>query len=339
MIRIFPLGWHSNRQPFAYAALRDLVAEDITITQTANDADMIVIAHSKAFAAHGAELLDWSVHKKIVLLSEEPFWDTIWGDNPFEKHQTVVLDQGELPFYYLNHATTTIYDFEKIPYFLLTDHRFIARYATRFQKNATLSPDDWNAHFKNASYQAAFVAEKRMGERFAVQFPEHDTFGMCRFRSQLTQIYQTGRVHRAGLGWGKAPRRQDLTDWHLEKLLELDMRCRFVSALENTHQPSYLSEKLFDAFAVGAVPLYYASKMHRVHRLGLDGAWVNLFDLTPETACDAMDTLALDSDFLAAYCKAQQKLAEIFCNPVHLLLERRRFGQALIAAFEAVQSA
>ncbi|MBR9865383.1 MAG: hypothetical protein GYB24_18305, partial [Rhodobacteraceae bacterium] len=139
-----------------------------------------------------------------------------------------------------------------------------------------------------------------------------------------------------GLGWRKGGRRQALADWHLDKLQELDGRCRFVSALENTHQPAYLTEKFFDAFAVGGVPLYYASDSHRVHRCVPAGGWVNLFGQTPEEAVETIDSFAFDAAFYEAYTETQARLAETFGSPRALLADRDRFCAALIGEMQSL---
>ena len=41
---------------------------------------------------------------------------TIWGRNPFTREQTHHTDDDPLPVTVLNHATSRIYDFERIPF-------------------------------------------------------------------------------------------------------------------------------------------------------------------------------------------------------------------------------
>ena len=339
MIKVYPFGKYCHRQPLAYQPIAMLGAQEITVTERPEDASILLLAHSKDLITHAEFLTDHlrkSPDKRLVLLSEEPFWDTIWGADPFTREQVFFSDFGDIPFTFLNHHTSDIFTFDQIPYYLLTHHRFAARYSLRFGKNAQRSKADWQAHFRQAPIQAAFIAEKRLNEKFAVRFPAQDTYGLCRFRSQITQAYQTGTVYRGGLGWRKGALRQELPDWHLDKLLTLDRRCRFISALENTHQPQYLSEKLFDAFAMGAVPLFYASPAHRLNQLVPEGAWINLYGLTPSEAVQAIDNFDMNDDFLAAYVEAQQHLAQTFETPTAMMRERDRLRRALGAALAEV---
>ena len=336
MIKLCPIGKYAHRQPFAYPSLRDLCEPDVQVVERVEQADIILIAHSKDLL-NCADILAGLGDQKTVLLSEEPFCDTIWGADPFAREQQFDHNGRMLSFSVLNHSTSGIFDFDQIPYFLLTDHSYSARYAYRFRINARKSAADWKAHFAAPALQAAFVAEKRLNEKFAVSFPEHDTYGLCRFRSQVTAAYrtgayQTGDVLRAGLGWRKGAVRQALSDWHLEKLLELDGRCRFVSALENTHQRTYVTEKFFDAFAVGGVPLYYASPAHRVHGIVPAGSWINLFGQTPEQAVKTINAVPFEDAFFDRYTQAQAQLADLFCTPQAMVRERARLRAALIGA-------
>lgn len=332
------MGKYCHRQPLAYPPIAELCADTITLTDHPEQASILLLAHSKDLATQ-AEFLTQHLqafpNKKLVLLSEEPFWDTIWAADPFERHQVFASDFGDIPFTYLNHHTSDIFDFHQIPYYLLTNHRFAPRYALRFGKNARKSKADWQVHFASTEIQAAFIAEKRLNEKFAVRFPRHDTYGLCVFRSQLTAEYHSGNVYRGGLGWRKGPLRQELTDWHLDKLLTLDQRCRFISALENTHQPQYLSEKLFDAFALGAIPLFYAAPSHRIHQLLPAGSWLNLYDMTPSEAVQAIDDFTITETFLTAYLDAQNLLADLFVTPKAMVHERERLRLSLVSALRA----
>jgi hypothetical protein len=336
-IRICLLGKYAHRQPLAYATVRDLVADHLMLVDSPQEADILLVAHSKDLRSEAAVLGQFP-DKKIVLLSEEPFWDTIWADDPFARQQRFVSEQGTFDFTFLNHYTSDIFAFEHIPYFLLTDYRFAPRYARRFARNARKSLRDWQTHFAKARIQAAFVAEKRMNEKFAVRFESQDTYGLCRFRSQVTEMPHNGVVLRAGKGWRKGMLRQELTDWHLDKLLMLDGQCRFVSALENTHQPAYLSEKLFDAFAVGGVALFYASKAHRLQGLLPAEAWLNVFGMTPQQAGAAMARFRFDQTFFRAYQQAQEQLAGLFCGPHMLARERDRLQGVLLEEFYQIQT-
>jgi len=327
VITLCPLGRYAHRQPFAYAPIRRLLAGELRLSDDPQEADILLLAHSKDLQTE-AGMLAVFPDKKILLLSEEPFWDTIWAEDPFTREQHYTGQGGDFDFTFLNHHNSDIFAFDRIPYYLQTDYRFAPRYGLRFGRNRHKTTADWRRHFEQSRWQAAFIAEKRLNEKFAVSFPEQDTYGLCRFRSQLTEACP-GAVYRGGKGWRKGGLRQELDDWHLDKLLQLDGKCRFVSGLENTHQVTYLSEKLFDAFAVGGVPLFYGSNRHRLHRLVPDEAWLNLFGMSVDQAVVAIADFRFDAAFLEAYVAAQNRLAEIFCTPDALVCENDRLAQAL----------
>lgn len=337
MVPVFLFGDFAHRIPLAYAPIASLCRDRIRVVDKIHQAKLILIGHSKDITRYEAKLAaalraDPQCH--AVILSEEPFWDTIWGADPFARQQTMDIDGDRFPLTVLNHATSSIFTFDRIPYFLLTDLGFATRYAHRFRRNARRTPKEWADHFSSCYYQAAFVAEKRLNPKFAVSFPQKDTFGLCRFRSLVTRDYDAGKILRAGVGWRKAPRRQALDNWHLDKLMQLDQRCRFVSALENTHQRQYVTEKFFDAFAVGGVPLYFASEGHRVHDIAPANVWINLFNINIETAtahaCQTIDAFAFDAPFFQSYCVIQERLADTFGNPAVLMAEQDRLGAALV---------
>lgn len=80
----FPDGAHAHRTPLSYSALAPLFSDEITHTQRPDQADIYVFAHSLDIENAPLELVeDWRQRQRpIVLLSEEPFWDTIWGRQP-----------------------------------------------------------------------------------------------------------------------------------------------------------------------------------------------------------------------------------------------------------------
>ncbi|MCC5809418.1 MAG: hypothetical protein JJU06_03510 [Ectothiorhodospiraceae bacterium] len=336
MIVACELGRRSHRQPFAYPAIRQMCEGWIRFIDKPADAELLLFAHPDDLteAAESTwQLLQRSPGKRVVLLSEEPFWDTIWGAGIFERVHHLELPHGHLPYTYLNHHTSSIYRFERVPYYLLTDHRFFPRYARRFQRNAGLSAREWGRQFDRVRLNAAFIAEHRSAEKFDVSYPERDVYGLAAYRTRLAAAYDTGEVVRQGRGWQKGLRRQELIDWHLDKLQRFDMQCRFVSAIENTHQLDYVSEKFFDAFAMGAIPLYLAAPAHSVHRIACPKSWLNLFGIDVPSAVEAISGFSANDVFLNAYAETQHALANLFRSPRAFVRERERLAWALREEF------
>jgi hypothetical protein len=316
-LRIALRGPHARRTPLAYAHLAPLWANHLTLVDA--DADLTVYGHPHDIIAD---------HPKTVLLSEEPLWDSLYSPAPVD--DVIALPVGRA--HQLNHHTSAVFAYDRLPYFVLTDPHYIRAYQRLFARNAALSTADWQAQFAARQVDAFFMAEYRSTGVYDFAQREGDIIGLCSWRTRLA-LATPGRVRQQGAGWPGSGTRFDLTDWHGDKLRQLDNHTRILSAVENTHQPAYLSEKFFDAFAVGARPLYYASPAHSVHTLGLpQGSWMNLHGLTSDQAANALPT-SEDADFCAAYATAQAMLRDLFTEDT-IAAERARLGRAVIAGLQ-----
>jgi len=347
MIRVFLDGPHSRRTPLSYPALAPLFAGAIERVADPARADLLIFAHVLDIEdAPAAAVAAWRARRRpVVLLSEEPFWDTIWGRRPLEREIVVATRHGDLPVIQLNHHTSGIYRFAAIPYYLLTNHRFAAAYAYRFRRNAARTPADWRARFAGCPRDIAFLFERRPERHHDVAWPEAGLFGLCAWRTDLAEACAAAasvagapeRVALMGASWQGGRTRFELPDWHLDKLVGLDGQARMIGAIENTHHPDYLTEKLFDAFACGARPLYLAAPEHRVHGLGLPAAsWINLHGLTPAAAAARLCAPEVGDAVCEAYAGAQRRLAALFGDPGLVVAERARLRRALLAELRRV---
>lgn len=341
MIRVFRTGLHAHRMPLSYPALWPLFERQIRIVDRPDEADLYLFAHVMDIqAAPRALVEDWRRRRRpVVLLSEEPFWDTIWGGHPLDPLIHVDTDFGALPVHQLNHHTAReIYRFTHLPYFLLTNHRFANAYASRFARNAACSAADWTTSMAARQLRTVFMFERRPEPYHAVQWPQGGIIGLCSWRTELAHACDAAGVLRLGQSWQGGRSRFELaTDWHLDKLVRLDRRSRMIGALENTHQPDYITEKLFDAFACGAVPVYYAAPDHRIHDLGLPPeAWINLYGLSPQTAAEKLAALPACPVSAEAFEAAQRGLARHFGDSRIWIEERDRLARAVLAALEGV---
>lgn len=339
MIRIYVTGRHAHRMPLSYPALRPLFDGHITRVDRAEEADLYVFAHVLDIQEAPREMVeDWRRRRRpVVLLSEEPFWDTIWGGQPLARKVYVDTDFGSVPVHQLNHHTSDIYRFERLPYYLLTNHRFANAYACRFARNAAWSVQDWQDRLAASPLDVGFMFERRPEPYHGVRWPAGDIEGLCAWRTELAEGCQQGRIARWGQSWQGGISRFDLvTDWHLDKLVRLDGQSRLLGALENTHQPDYITEKLFDAFACGSVPLYYAGPGHRVHDLDLPPeAWINLHGLTPVAAAAHIAAHRQTADTARALQSASARLAQLFNDTGLWIKERQRLGHQVRQALAA----
>ena len=336
MIRIHPFGDYAHRQPLAYPAIRAACAGRIEVVDDIARAEIVTVSHTKDLDRH-AEVLKARIgpDQRLVLLSEEPFWDTVWDPDPLAREGTRETSRGPLRFTRLTHLTSDIYRFDRIPYFLLTDPAYARRYAGLFARNAARGAERWRALWAAAPWQAGFMAEARDDPKYDRGFPQAGVAGLSSRRTRIARACGK-RSLRLGHGWQPGPRRQALRDWHLDKLVRLDGQCRLFSAIENTLHPDYVTEKPFDALAMGAVPLVEAGLGHRLHALFPEGGLLDLKGLPPAEAAAAIDDWDPATADPAPYMAAQRRMAALFADPAILRAEYDRLAQALEAALAGV---
>jgi hypothetical protein len=340
---IFLYGRHSNRTPFSYSPYRKLFGDSL-YTSDYRLADYLVTGYCRDFFDNAEDVLrivNDNTNIRLVALSEEPLWDTLWKDNDFQKQLGVIEVKSDffdckLEFYFLNHVTSNIYDFENFPYFITTDDEYFLRYSNMFRRNSKLTSDYFLKNWKVAQVRFAAYAARRVGSRFNVSFRDGAIFGLNAFRSLITERMDGDGILTVGQGWGATAERQVLPDWHLDKLVALDCRTFMVSALENTHISNYVSEKIFDAFAVQAIPIYLAQPGHDVFRIVEEGSFVNLVGLSVDQALDEIKNFSPDKYFVDRYRSTQARLAKIFSNPSRYISERKRVVSEIISAFSRI---
>ncbi|WP_291316528.1 glycosyltransferase family 10 [Desulfuromonas sp.] len=339
MKKIHIMGKRAHRTPLSYPEYKKIAQRYFEYTPKPEDADFLVFSFKLDMLENMEEvndLLSKRPDMRLVILSEEPLWDTVWGGEFLSKKSKVLLGDREHPVVVLNHFTTSIYDYESIPYFVTTSDDYFARYSYLFSRNRNLKGSDLTALWGKASLRAAFYAENRDNPQYDVHFSSLDVWGLSRYRTLVAKGMAGAGVARVGQGWGETVRRQQLPDWHLDKLAALDRGVFFASGLENTHQWNYVSEKIFDAFAVQGVPLYFASADHGVMRLVPPGSFVNLYGLNPDAAIERLKGFRPDKEFLDRYLEAQFMLHGVFSNSMNLARERRRIVGEIVAEFEVI---
>lgn len=329
-LRVWRGGAHAHRMPLAYDTLAPLWENRIQLDYTPEQVDLLIIAHpldALSLAPDVAEAVARGV--PAMLLSEEPFWDTLFSPDPLADKVTLPASvMGEMRLHQVNHHQSKIFDFEQIPYYLLTDPRFLRAYRDHFVRNARLDAVDWAEAWEARPADLVFMAERREERFHDIDIPEGGILGLCAWRTRLALACEN--AERLGASWQGGETRFVLEDWHLDKMTKLDGYARLISALENTRQPLYISEKIFDAFACGAVPLYMGGPGHGIHRLGLPGAsWIDLWGENEATSKARLMSVLRNGADWPAYAAAQQHLAELFCNTETAARERIRIAQAL----------
>lgn len=341
MIKIYLYGRHCNRVPFSYDVYRYLFSKYFVYVERPMDADYLVsgfVTDLKENAIEIQRFLNQNSKLKLVVFSEEPLWDTLWSGD-FQKNTNsveVTVNDEKISFKYhiLNHVTSNIYEFKKIPYFITTCDDFFVRYNNLFRRNAKLSMIELKQNWKNAEIKYSFFAAKRVNESSSVSYENGTILGLNRFRSLVAEGLSLDGVLREGQGWKIKEQRQSLPDWHLDKLAKLDRNAYIVSALENTHLNSYISEKIFDAYAVLGIPLYFAQKAHYVHKLVQDKSFINLSSLSVEDAISKIENFSATKEFVENYLETQKMLAELFANQKNYIDERKHVVEKTIEAFQ-----
>lgn len=334
--KIFIYGKHGKRIPFSYTEYRKLFSHYFEFVDSPIRADYLVVGFCKDFIDGSLEIsgfMQANPDLKLVVFSEEPLWDTLWDKNFTKKFGNVKIGGKEVIYHVVNHLTSNIYDFEHIPYFITTDNNFFLRYANMFKRNVLVNREDYQKKWRSALLKYAFYAEKRIDRSFDVLYENNTVVGLNSYRSQIAASLLLEGATCVGQGWGAAPRRQALPDWHLDKLAALDGQAFIVSGIENTHINSYVSEKIFDAFAAQSVPLYFARPEHGIYRIINEGSFINLMGLSVEEALNHIRNFSVNSELLENYLMAQNKLYKLFSSPDNYLNERNRVVSETVNVF------
>ena len=336
-LKICLFGRHANRTPLSYAPFQRSAGTRISFVDDMMLADIVMTGFNidiRENAEQFEKLANTRKAPKVVVLSEEPLWDSIWSDGFTERTRKIKCGDTELTYSFLNHSNTSIFDFEKIPYFLLTSEDYISRYGLLIARHAHISPRKLLEHWKTAPLSAAFFAEVREGDLYSKTFKEQDVYGLSSYRTDVARKVDLPNVLREGKGWNGDVRRQALPDWHMDKLAALDMKVRIASSFENTHQNSYVSEKIFDAFVVGAIPTYYAGPSHRIFSLVPEDCMINTFGMTADQAASKIQSFAPDIELAESWLKTAQRLQSLFTSNATVLRERQRVTDAIMGELQ-----
>lgn len=338
-MKIYLLGKHSHRTPFSYDEYKSIFQDSFTYVNKPEDADFIVfgfyidIKENISIIKHALAI---NPNIKVVVLSEEPLWDTLWSGDFTKKRQKVNIEGFDLEYYFLNHQTTSIFNFEKIPYFLTTSDDYIVRYHSLFKNNSMLTSSDIKDIWAHARVDKAFYAEHRLGDKYNVIHKTLDTRGLCSFRTELTSKFVDEGALIVGQGWSETEKRQKLADWHLDKLAALHHQTFMISALENTHQPSYITEKIFDAFSALAVPIYFSSNTHSVNKIVNKKTFINVFDKTVDAAASSIKSFEFNDEFVSGYKQQQVDFYNLFSDYKIIYKERNRVSHEIYKELSAL---
>lgn len=337
---IFLLKGHGHRTPLAYRAFQRPLLDRLRFVDRSAKADIVMTGFHMDLKENIEELtaaLRIRPSQRCVVLSEEPLWDNIWTGNFAKRDHQVQVGDAVLNYTFLNHQNSSIFDFDTLPYFILTQDDFITRYMLWLPRFSQMSAQQLRAHWNRAPIHAAFIAETRRKAAYRRDVPNLDVYALSVYRTEIARDLGDDGILRIGQGWPEsAGPRQALPDWHLDKIETLAGRCRILSAYENTHQRTYISEKIFDAFVCGGIPSYFASPNHRIHTLVPDSAMINTFGLDSRVATQRIAAFQPDQAFAESWLETARKLQTTFSDVTNIVRERRRVAEAICDEIHAL---
>ncbi|MDP5143061.1 hypothetical protein [Rheinheimera baltica] len=343
-LRIYLIpGQHAKRTPFAYSDYRPFFTPYFEFVSEPLAADFIVASYFVDLRAQAEHISRWLSAKpqlQLVVFSEEPLWDLM--TQPDGEFSAVVSGKRQgFVYHCINHKTSDVFNFERIPYFITTENHYIQRYLTLLQQNAVVSPSARLKHWQTAQWQQAFFAEKRTDLKYNKQDQQNKLVGLSVYRSDIASLFwQKSESLIQGRGWHNDTPRQSLPDWHLDKLTTLHNNTKLLSSIENTILPHYLTEKPFDAYACNAVPIVYAAENSRLFELigGNSKAVLNIYGKSAPEAAEFIQDFLPDISIAESYMSAQQHLINKLGSFSVLFQERERVAFSSFVAFERLLS-
>lgn len=325
-LKIKLLGGHSHRTPLSYESFQLLASKKFELCENENNADVLLTGFNIDFTRDKEKfkaLVQAEPAKQFTVISEEPLWDVNWAGGFEQIERSVDLDGTKLNYKFFNHHNSNVFRTEKIPYFILTDNELLSRYTTLIGRSITLTPEELLKRWDISKFHCSFVAEKRTGDKYSLALPDKNIWGLSAYRSDVAEaVSKLKPTYIEGKGWYSDANRQDLPDWHLDKLAKLDSNTTLLSGLENTHQVDYVSEKIFDAFATGSFPVYYACPTHKVHNLVKPLAMLNTFGLSAPDASQKIANFKPSIENASAWLESAKYIHSLFSDSQLVETER-----------------
>lgn len=323
-VNVYLYGRHSNRTPLSYIEYQLLFRHSINLVDSVERADVIVVGYSVDlvgfYQTHGSTVRSLP-DLKVLVLSEEPLWDLISANDPVETKASVMINDENYNFTVANFFNSPIFSFQVMPYFITTESKYCARYAYEFTDlMQNFDAKEMLRRWRNCEKKIGFLQQRRTNE---VHYAEkYGYIALSGYRTSLAEYLDTAEVR--GLGWGKEAPRQTLQDWHLDKILRYKRKFTLFSSLENTLVRNYVTEKVFDAFAMCSFPVYYADPEHRIFDLVEQDSFLNLHSYSEEAAANLISDWSPTDMSVEKYFNSIKSLNALFCDPGNLMLERER---------------
>jgi hypothetical protein len=326
--RIHLLGRHADRTPLSYSPYKHIASKYFTYSNSIFYADILILGFSVDIRSH-AFLIEKAMAKnpglKVVVLSEEPLWITKWSEHSTNDAAETLSDKSTgIPYMQLSCLNSKIFDDLPVPYFITTDEKYLARYQTMFWRNAGLSPIDLLDEWRNRPYKFAYIGECREDFNEAeISSPSQEGLPLSAYRTSLAKSIKSNK-YILGKGWGEYQlRRQQLPDWHSNKLALLNAKAVYVSAIENTYSKSYITEKPFDALASKSIPIVWAPENSCLHRVISSPIAITVHSMTSAVASDAIDRSNVSEADSKEFIRACEQIASLTLTPQRITDTRR----------------
>ena len=340
-LSVFLFGKHSKRTPFFYKEYGILLKQHFDFSSNPFEADIIVTGFIKDFKEEKEFVHRIKTNRpssKLVVVSEEPLWDTIWT-NDFHKKSTILHVMGkQYEVYQVNHYNSNVFDFEKYPYFLTTSNHFFSRYSYLFKTKSQASSDSVLVSLRSSAIKAAFIAEKRLNDAYSKKYPSLYTWGLSKYRTDVAINFSNYNITIEGKRWKDESNRQDMADWHLDKITRYQAVSKFMSAIENTYYSTYITEKIFDSFACMSIPIYVGGEAHKINSVLRYKSWVDIYGVMHDDVAKLVDDFDINKQFVEQYCKELENLSEYFSDSESYIAERKntanKIASHLISIFQ-----
>ena len=339
-LKLAIVGRHAARTPFSYSVYKQLFGDYFSFTDDAYKADVIVVGFSvdlDSITADYPGLIKNNPHIKFFVFSEEPLWDCLSPNAIDCIEQEWHTAEGLVKFRVFNHLNSDVFNFERIPYFLTTESSYIARYLLLYKQLLQAhTPSSLLEYWQSKGTTVHFVQQQRLQAQYGFYNPRLNVYGLSKFRSLLCECLLEENVSVDAQSVTSNGVRQALPDWHLDKIIRLQGKTSLLSAMENTLISNYVTEKIFDAFALGAMPVYYADQAHRVFELVDEGTFVNLYGLSVPDSVELLKNHNFKLEQAERYLDNVQALHTRFAHFESLHSERmsvvRKVCSAILSA-------
>ena len=328
-----------HRTPFGYSQLSPYInlyfgpnrPFDCSASTTALVTGMLKGKQASSIAENQESFI-WHV-------SEEPLWDLLFNSKP----ELALGLQKTIERSFYSGYLSGLYDGLGIPYFLLTSSKYIQRYVVAFAQ--ILKEHDEKsllAHWKSARLRFLAFCEYRKDVQWRSKFGHTYSRAprvLCAYRTvvceELSQRSSSASVH--GKGWrpGSNNRRQELPDWHVNKLT-YERQSMLSLAIENVEHKNYITEKPFDALAMASIPVVFWACNSDGFKFIDDEAVLNLHGKTTKQAVDMILEFKPTHQNAKAFLESCRKLQQTFSSSSRISEARRTVARRLQHDFQAL---